>query len=125
MSYLDDQHQKMVAELTKPGADILRELTSEQTHLMHMAIGIAGEAGELLDAIKKHVIYNKKLDMENIIEELGDIEFHMQGLRRPLNITREETLVQNVTKLSIRYAEHKYSDQSAQNRADKAHQETN
>ena len=120
MSYLDDQHQEMVDVLAKPGADIVRELTQQHAHLLHMAVGIAGEAGELLDAIKKAVIYNKPIDMENVIEELGDIEFYMAGLRKPLFITRDETLVQNVSKLSVRYAGLKYSDQSAQNRADKA-----
>jgi len=114
------QHSEMVAKLVKPGADIIATLTVEKAHTLHMAVGVAGEAGELLDAIKKEVIYNKALDRENVIEELGDLEFYMEGLRQGLGITREETLTRNIEKLSVRYNNFFYSDAAAIERADKA-----
>lgn len=113
-------HQKMVKDLIKPGADILASLTSEKCHLDHMAQGAAYEAGELGDAIKKHIMYNKPLDRENVIEELGDMEFYMEGLRQGLGITREETLEANMKKLlKGRYKTGTYSDDQAIARADK------
>lgn len=112
-------HHELVTALVKPGADIIAELSPEKAHTLHMAVGIAGEAGELLDAIKKHVIYNKPLDRENVIEELGDLEFYMEGLRQGVGVTREETLVANIAKLSVRYAGLNYSNAAAQARADK------
>ena len=112
-------HTQMVSELAKPGDQILETLTPGKTHLLHMAAGAAGEAGELLGAIKGHTIYNKPLDRENVIEELGDLEFYMQGLRQALGISRQETLVHNIAKLGVRYPDG-YSDQAAQTRADKA-----
>lgn len=87
--------------------------------ILHMAIGVAGEAGELLDAIKKFVVYQKTLDVENVVEELGDLEFYMQGLRSALNIKREETISHCTAKLSVRYSGLKYSNEAAQHRADK------
>ena len=84
-----------------------------------MAMGVSGESGELLDAIKKATIYRKPIDMDNVIEELGDLEFYMEGLRQGLGITREQTLEANIKKLSVRYASLSYSDQQAQDRADK------
>lgn len=69
----------MVSALAKDGADILVTLTPEKCHLLHMAVGISGEASELLDANLD--------DMKNIIEELGDIEFYLEGLRQGLNAT--------------------------------------
>ena len=113
-------HSGMVRALAKPGAAIKEELTPEGTHLLHMAVGVSGEAGELLDAIKKHTIYVKPLDRENVIEELGDLEFYMEGLRQGLNINREDTLIHNLAKLAKRYEGYKYSNQSAQDRKDKA-----
>jgi NTP pyrophosphatase (non-canonical NTP hydrolase) len=110
----------MIAALAKPGVDILATLTPEKAHIVHMVLGVSGEAGELLDAIKKAAIYNKPLDRENVVEELGDLEFYMEGLRQGLGITREETITANKKKLSIRYAGGKYSDKAAQERADKA-----
>ena len=86
-------------------------------------VGVATEAGELLDALKKHVFYNKPLDMENVTEELGDIEFYLQGLRARLNIARADTLQHNVDKLLVgekaRYKDG-YTDEAAQLRRDKA-----
>ena len=115
---LEAQHAKMVKDLAKDGALIADEMTAHSAHMIHMVVGVAGEAGELLDAVKKSVIYNKELDRSNVIEELGDLEFYMQGLREGLGITREETLVANLKKLSVRYGDN-YSDVSAQVRKDK------
>lgn len=111
-------YTEMVRALAKPGENILEEMTPEQVHLLHMAIGIAGEAGELLDAIKKHAIYQKPIDIVHVVEELGDIEFYMEGLRDGLSLSREHVLEKNQAKLTKRYGE-KYSNEAAQARADK------
>jgi NTP pyrophosphatase (non-canonical NTP hydrolase) len=119
MDTLDLEHNEMVKALAKPGDDILVSLTASQCHLLHMAIGVSGEAGELIDAIKKNAIYEKPLDLENVIEELGDLEFYMAGLRHGLGITREQCLNANIEKLAKRYSDKKYSNAQAQDRADK------
>jgi len=113
------KHDDMVKALCKSGDVIASEMTGEDAHLMHTAIGVSGEAGELLDAIKRTVIYRKELDKVNVLEELGDIEFYLEGLRQGLNITRQECLDANIEKLGKRYESMSYSDQAAQNRADK------
>jgi NTP pyrophosphatase (non-canonical NTP hydrolase) len=112
-------HAEMVKTLCKSGEQIKVDMTGHEAHLMHMVMGIAGEAGELLDAIKKSIIYRKPLDYPNVIEELGDLEFYMEGLRQGLRITRDEVLEANISKLSVRYECLKYSDKSAQERKDK------
>jgi NTP pyrophosphatase (non-canonical NTP hydrolase) len=112
-------HPELVKALKKPGQEILDTLTPEKCDLLHMAIGLSGEAGELLDAVKKHVIYNQSLDISNVIEELGDLEFFMEGIRQVLRLKREDILFDNVNKLSIRYGS-KYSDAAAKERKDKA-----
>ena len=117
---IEQKHADMVFLLAKPGIAILASMNEDKANLWHMATGIAGESGEIIDAIKKHVAYNKPLDRENVIEELGDIEFYMQGLRDALSITREETLEHNYTKLMTKRYPNGYSDEAAQARADKA-----
>ena len=87
--------------------------------LMHCAAGISGEAGELLDAIKKTWVYGKPLDRANIIEELGDLEWYMEALRSLLGVEREEVIAENVSKLEVRYPV-AYSDELALARLDKA-----
>ncbi len=120
MNDLEQQHAEMVSALAKPGEAILESLTPQRAHLWHMASCVPGEAGELFDAVKKSVIYGKPIDIENVVEELGDIEFYLRGLRDALGITREETLRSNVAKLGKRYASGAFSDAQAQQRADKA-----
>lgn len=86
---------------------------------MHAAVGIAGEAGELLDAVKKVWAYGKPIDLENAIEELGDIEFYMEALRQQIGVIREQVLQANQEKLAKRYPGLRYSDSLAQRRLDK------
>lgn len=112
-------YNAFVAALVKPGEALINTLTPQKADLQHMGIGVAGEAGELLDAIKKHTIYGKELDRKNVIEELGDLEFYLQGIRNNLGITREEVLQGNIDKLSERYAKLTYSDAAAIERKDK------
>lgn len=56
-----------------------KELPHEE-HLAHMAMGITGEMGEIIDALKKHHIYGKELDQANLVEELGDCCWYLAGL---------------------------------------------
>ena len=120
---LYDMFRKQNAQLSKSGADIFNSMTDEKLDLWHMGTGVVGEAGEIIDVIKKHVIYNKELDIEHLTEELGDLEFYLEGIRRCAGITREECLRHNLDKLShgekARYASGEYSDEQAQTRADK------
>lgn len=113
------KHNEMVKALAKSGEKIAAEINAEDAHLLHMAVGISSEAGELLDAIKKQVIYRKVLDRENVIEELGDLEFYMEGIRQGLGMTREQCLDANIVKLGKRYEGLQYTDAAAQDRADK------
>lgn len=123
MSNPNAAHAAMVHHLKKPGEAIQAQLTPDKVDVLHMAVGISGEAGELLDAVKKHTVYNKELDRKNIVEELGDLEFYMEGLRQRLKISREETLEANIDKLATgKNARYKdgYTDAAAQARADKS-----
>jgi len=92
--------------------------TPEQCELLHAAIGIAGEAGELLDAVRKHVFDGQPLDRDNITEELGDLCFYLEAAMQVMNAFRYEIEQENQAKLTKRY-ESGYSDQQAQERKDK------
>ena len=115
-------YHAFVQALAKPGADIIKSLTAEKADLLHAVIGISGEAGELLDAVKKYVIYEKPMTPElyaNIIEELGDLRFYMQMVMNNLLIKDNTIMKANMEKLGKRYASLGYTDEQAQNRADK------
>lgn len=112
-------YQQFVNSIIKPGDEIIRQLTPQQAHLLHMAVGVSGEAGELLDAIKKHCVYQKAMNMENVMEEAGDILFYLTGILNELDMTIEQCIQANMDKLSKRYPSGSYSNADAIARADK------
>ena len=114
-----EPYSMFVDSLCKPGFEILVEMKSAEAHLVHMAMGVAGESGELLDAIKKAAIYRKPLDRENVLEECGDLLFYIQGVLNYYSVPMEEVIELNRLKLLKRYSEGKYSNTQATTRADK------
>lgn len=77
----------------------------KDSNLLHGAIGISTEAGELLDAFKKHIYYGKELDVVNLKEEIGDIMWYIAILCRELNLDMDDILQTNIDKLKARYPE--------------------
>jgi NTP pyrophosphatase (non-canonical NTP hydrolase) len=116
---LTTPYEQFVRSIVKPGHDILLQLTPLQASILHMAVGVSGEAGELLDAVKKHAVYQKQLDFDNVREEAGDILFYLTGLLNELGLTLNECIEANVEKLSKRYPEKRYTNEAAIARADK------
>lgn len=111
---MNESYAKFVEQRFKPmETDVLSRL--------HAAVGISGEAGELLDAVKKAWAYNKPLDVANVYEELGDILFYVQAMCNNFGWDFQSIINSNVTKLIKRYPTG-YSDQAAQARADKTNQ---
>ncbi len=120
---IDTAHKAMVDALFKPGADILDTLDPHRCELIHLAIAIPSEAGELADVIKKHVIYDQPLDEHKraaIIEEAGDLEFFLAALYKLIGTSRNYVLTENMLKLAKRYPNFTYADAAAKARADKA-----
>lgn len=70
----------MVKSLAKPGKDILKTLTPEDVHVWHMATGLAGEGDEVLVLIRGWVASSDILDMSDVVDELGDMEFYFRSL---------------------------------------------
>lgn len=84
-------------------------------NLLHAAMGIGTEAGELLDAFKRKIFYGKELDVVNVREEVGDIMWYIAILIRELDMDFEEILQLNIDKLKARFPE-KFTQEHALNR---------
>jgi NTP pyrophosphatase (non-canonical NTP hydrolase) len=113
------EYRQFVRTLCKAGSIIAAEMTPEDAHKLHMAVGASGEAGELLDAVKKAVIYRKPLDIANVREECGDILFYVTGLLDSIGCGLDEIITENMEKLSLRYQSLSFSNHAAITRADK------
>jgi len=88
------------------------------TALLHIVTGLAGEVGELSDAIKKAEVYGNPYDMDNISEELGDVLWFLAYAANTFGLSLETISRQNIEKLAARYPDG-YSDYHAFRRLDK------
>lgn len=91
---------------------------NEGFDLMHAALGVAGEAGEFSDAVKRNLVYARPLDRGNAIEELGDLMWYVALGCAALGVDMSEVAQQNIAKLRLRYPE-QYTDSLAAQRLDK------
>lgn len=83
--------------------------------LLHGAIGLCTEIGELQDQIKRHVFYGKGLDIVNVEEELGDLCYYIAIICNALQLDWDNILKKNIEKLKIRYPQG-FSESNAINR---------
>jgi NTP pyrophosphatase (non-canonical NTP hydrolase) len=77
----------------------------EQIRLVWNALGLAGEAGEVADVVKKAVFHEHPLDQATLIKELGDVLWYVAALCSVLNIDLGDVMQANIDKLKARYPE--------------------
>jgi NTP pyrophosphatase (non-canonical NTP hydrolase) len=78
--------------------------TAESQNIYYMTMGMTGEAGEIANKIKKVMRDGKKLDIEDMKHELGDVLWYVAGLATLLNISLEDVADSNIHKLASRKA---------------------
>lgn len=78
---------------------------SEVTDL-RMAVacmGLAGESGELIDLLKKHIGHGHPLDRDKVKDELGDILWYAAEIATIFGLQLDDVALHNVSKLARRY----------------------
>lgn len=105
-------------------ADFVSTLFNHQTTLIdndlnHAFYGMVNEIGELGGALKKRIGYNREIDWENVLEEVGDLMFYVTAFCRVKGWDVEYVMERNMEKLRRRYPEG-YTDECAVERKDKA-----
>jgi NTP pyrophosphatase (non-canonical NTP hydrolase) len=79
------------------------DATSERDRLANWALGLAGEAGEVADEIKKHLFHGKPLDREALLKECGDCAWYLAVLSHELGFSLPEVFASNIRKLRTRF----------------------
>ncbi len=94
-----DEYQKKALETVITNPDPLMDKTI-------WAMGISGEAGEVLEKWKKIVAYKDgkitKEDIAEIKKELGDVVWYVAVMANSLGLTLDEVMQLNVEKLASR-----------------------
>jgi NTP pyrophosphatase (non-canonical NTP hydrolase) len=77
----------------------------KEKRFANFGMGIAGEAGEVCDYLKKVVFHGHELDRERLKKELGDVMWYVATLATTADLTLEEIATANIEKLKARYPE--------------------
>lgn len=87
-----DEYSEFVEFTAAPGTD-----------LAVCGLGIAGEAGECADLIKKFIYHKNPIDFDKLDKEYGDVLWYIQLYCNYRGTTIERLMHQNMTKLKLRY----------------------
>lgn len=74
-----------------------------QTQVTLGALGLAGEAGEVANIVKKAVFHGKTLDREHLRDELGDVFWYFTLLCDGANLSLQEIIETNNQKMQTRF----------------------
>jgi len=80
--------------------DIKARIGELSVDLFHSIIGLQDEIGEIAKAVKGHVFYGRKLDLDNLIEEYGDVAWYWQLGASSIGVKCSQVLAANRRKLA-------------------------
>lgn len=91
-----------------PSWNFAKRCKTPEDHILNAVLGLGGEAGEVVDQIKKALYHTTKPEgfhREKIVSELGDVFFYAIKFMELMGISLEECIVANKTKLESRHPE--------------------
>ena len=99
------EYMEMAKKTESVDYDAIAKRLGDKTlmRVLHSALGLSTEAGEILDAVKKHAYYGKELDKVNLFEEVGDLFWYLAILADELGFSFEDAMKKNNEKLAARY----------------------
>lgn len=82
-----------------------QDLYGREARLSIGGLGLAGEAGEVADYIKKVVGHNHPLDRDTLVKELGDVLWYVAEICSTVGVDMADVAQRNIDKLRARYPE--------------------
>ena len=96
-----NKYQGLAARTLVDRPDI--EIPDREMMIVWEALGLAGEAGEVANHVKKAVFHQHGLDMEKLKNEIGDTLWYAAALCTTLGLDLSEIMQANIKKLEVRY----------------------
>ena len=109
------QYQELAARTLVDRPDV--EISDTAIMIVWEALGLAGEAGEVANDVKKGVFHQHGLDLEKLKNEIGDTLWYAAALCTTLGLDLSEIMQANIKKLEMRYP-HGYNAEDSKRRVD-------
>lgn len=90
-------------EYQKAALRTLNGELSETDVLINSCLGLGGEAGEVMDLVKKHLHQGHDLDKHHLARELGDVAWYLAEAAYAIGYDLSDILRMNVEKLEERF----------------------
>ncbi len=84
--------------------------------VVHAALGMGGESGEVLDHVKKVAYNSRELDVNHLVAEVGDCMWYINLMLANLEVSWSTVLEKNIAKLEARYPDLRYDPNRSLNR---------
>ena len=85
---------------------------SDEILMLNGAMGLNGEAGEVIDILKKYMFQGHDLDKDHVAKECGDCLWYLAILAKGAGYTLDEIAEMNKAKLRNRYPDGFEADKS-------------
>jgi len=105
-----NEYQRKAARTLLDRPDV--PLSEGETMIIWNAIGLGGEAGEVLEEIKKGIFHRHGLSIDKLKKELGDVLWYTAAICTKVGLTLEEVMEANIEKLEKAYPTGYNSDDS-------------
>lgn len=90
-----------IETLNQYQVEALRTIGSGDLPLL--ALGVAGEAGEIADLVKKELGHGHPRDAEKMAKEIGDVLWYLAALANEYGYSLSAIATMNIAKLKARY----------------------
>jgi len=105
-----NEYQEMAARTLKQ-ENLLKDKLTE------CCLGLTGEAGELVDHIKKYVYHGHDIDFRYMKKELGDLLWYISAFATSCGMDLDSIAEGNIEKLLKRYP-NGFSEEDSKNRVE-------
>ena len=96
------EHLKTKNDFNDYQLDALRTAGNKDL-LLNGVMGLNGEAGEVIDLVKKHLFQQHELDEIKLADELGDCLWYIAITAKSINRNLDDIAKGNIAKLKRRY----------------------
>ncbi len=100
------KYQQLAQRTSGAGGD------DKERRLMVAALGLAGEAGEFANLVKKRLAHGHPITAAELADELGDVLWYLAEAASAIGMPLEQIAQENVDKLRRRYPDGFSSERS-------------